>query len=939
MGKALEGAALLAGAVGMGVAAFMDPALVASPLFDKIWASLIISGVSMEAAAIAGALTSNRGQNITTRQAASYRQIIYGQQRVGGVTIFRSTTGGSHSQYNYVIVLAGHEIDSIQNLYLDGRQVHWVVGSGGNSTRNGVNFGGNADSGTYTGPNGVQYNFGSGNGYAAQVYCEARYGDQSPGDVITGLTANDPAWAPDANGNSPWVGGCAYVYLKVEYNTSQFPGEPEIRFTVNGKNNIYDPRTNSTKFTSNWALVAADIITDPVFGLGDASVNQAQLIAAANVCDEDVEIAIGGVESRYTCNHHYDTSTAPGDALNIVMPAAAGRMSRIGGEWYIWPAYWQGPSFSFGESNLTGSVQWTPYRSFRDLVNRVTGTYTAPTYPWNVTGNLYDANGFYNGQIQNNFPFAWQSTNFPMYAADVLHGYASDEYLAQDGGKQLPRELNLNTVISLAQAQRVAKINLLRNRQQGSGLLRLNLTAFQMQPCDTFLFSYGENGWVDKTLEVETVKFQISTGDDQEPPSIRAEFNVIETAASVYDWDVSEELSVYDVPIMAQGQSYTPAAPTNMALSCSAATAVISTTDGTATPRIKVTWDTPQDVAAVNGTIHIQYQVVGASSWIDAGSVSTSVNQAYISGVVSGVTYNVQIQTVRNSGATSPWVSVNGFTAGLTLSSQTSVGIGIGSLVADGYSSGNAGIVCTPFTALIGQLSLSIFTSGEVTLLVDGTLGGSGAALAQQTLYYVYYVDPTIAGGNVTPIATTNQRDFLGKNGYFLIDSIVTPYASSGGSGTSSRYYPFSGVDAGSRTTANPTAAYDTNLSTFASISGFASSDTSSGIDPTYGDFLVGGWQTGSSTSASTLVIILAAQIDQLGGGSGGSVVVYTTIGTTSSTLVTLSATTSKTTYTATIPAGVDRSTVGVEVSATPGTPGSQNCSASASLYETYIQI
>jgi hypothetical protein len=26
------------------------------------------------------------------------------------------------------------------------------------------------------------------------VYCEARYGDQLPGDLITGLTANDPTW-------------------------------------------------------------------------------------------------------------------------------------------------------------------------------------------------------------------------------------------------------------------------------------------------------------------------------------------------------------------------------------------------------------------------------------------------------------------------------------------------------------------------------------------------------------------------------------------------------------------------------------------------------------------------------------------------------------------------------------------------------------------------
>ncbi len=52
-------------------------------------------------------LTSNRGMNITTRQSAAYRQIIsMGSSRVGGVEIYRSTTGAQHDQFNYVIVLA-----------------------------------------------------------------------------------------------------------------------------------------------------------------------------------------------------------------------------------------------------------------------------------------------------------------------------------------------------------------------------------------------------------------------------------------------------------------------------------------------------------------------------------------------------------------------------------------------------------------------------------------------------------------------------------------------------------------------------------------------------------------------------------------------------------------------------------------------------------------
>ena len=200
-----------------------------------------------------------------------------------------------------------------------------------------------ADGANHTGPDGIQYNFG-GTGHSG-LYCEARYGDQtdpfgtnspgvatwtgSPTSVIGGLTANDPNWAPDGHGGAPWLGGCCYIYLKIEANSTLFPAPPEIRVTVRGKNNIYDPRTNTTGFTNNWALCCADVLTDSTFGLGDNSVNQAQLIAAANVCDEGVEVAAlstsGTVyESRYCTDWHSDTSTGPGDILSTMIVGAAG---------------------------------------------------------------------------------------------------------------------------------------------------------------------------------------------------------------------------------------------------------------------------------------------------------------------------------------------------------------------------------------------------------------------------------------------------------------------------------------------------------------------------------------------------------------------------------------------------------------------------------------
>jgi hypothetical protein len=927
MGKAVIGAAELVGAVGMGVAAFMDPALVASPWFDKIWASLVIGGISMEAGAIANALTSNRGTNITTRQAASYRQIIYGIQRVGAVEIYRSTTGSHHDQFNYVCVIATHDCWAIENLYLDGRQVFWDVGGSGNTTQNGYNFGGAAAGGDKVGPNGATYNFDT------LVYCEARYGTQLPGDVIGALTANDPTWAA-ASGKSPFVGGCTYVYLKVEYDSSMFPSEPEIRFTVHGKP-IVDPRTGTTEYSSNAALIINDVLTDPEWGLGDSSVNQDQLIAAANICDEQVALAAGGTESRYSCHWHYDTGTALGDILSTLMESMGGKISRIGGQWFIYPAAYYAPSASFGSDYLIDSVDWTT-KGFRDISNRVRGKYTAPNYPYNTAGNLYDSNGWYNGTLQNNFPFAFQPTSYPEYAADTLHGYASDEYLTEDGGVQLPLQKDFIQVLSIAQAQRLAKIALLRNRMQmGSGTLKMSLAAFLLQPMDTFNMTCSQMGWTDKLLEVSSVQF--STEQTADGPLLTVTLGVNETDSSIYDWSIAEELTVYDVPAAPSLQApYTTAPPTDMELISSAATALLQP-DGTVAPRIQVNWTTPLDILVTQ--IQVQYQPVGAANWTDAGSASVDSNYFFISGVISGQQYDVRIRSARGNGATSVWVELDGFTAGLVLSVQTQDGVGKGSLVGEAYPDGTAAIECNPFTALIGQLSLPIFPGGPVTL----------SGLVQQTLYYVYYVDPTYVGGNVTPIATTNQSDYLGKLGYFLIDSIVTPYCSStGGTGTASSYEPSTFSDIGNRTTTTPASAYDGNLSSYATVSGSATSTYAIGHTSNTiatGVCMWSGFSAVVASAAMTLTVVCTTVTRQTGTSPVGSVGVSASIGGSSTTTpLTPASDTPATTYTLAIPSGTNLSTISVYVAAVPGVGGASSATPSASsyvaaeVYEIYIQ-
>lgn len=1035
MSKAIAGAAMIAADLAIGVTLFLDPALLAvlAPLgaagvqaLNGVIMGLFVGGVSMEAGALAQALTSNRGQNITTRQAAALRQIVYGQQRIGGIAVYESATGtggsGGNYLYNQVIPVASHEIDAFINLYLDGRQVYWsqtpnpngyhanigcgtvsnppttsvtisggvitgiaatggsgfanikpqdgyrvrIYDSGGGSgavawaTNSGtvlspvwtiaVDDGGSgytsatiADvQGAYTfggtaaadqqdsslpgyglgygiGPGGPHYDF------AGKVYAEVRFGDQPAGDHMASLVRNDSNWPTTARGAD-----VAYIYLNTGYSTTLFPSPPEIRLTINGKNNIFDPRTSTYGFSSNWALQVADVITDPVWGLGDNTVNQAQLIAAANVCDELVETSQGD-ETRYAQHIHYDTSTAPGDALQMMMPAAKGRLSRVGGEWYIYPRYWQGASFNFDDSTLVGDLSWTPYRSFRDLINCVNGNYIAPSCPYNVAqlpGQTYDANGWYYGTTSNNWPFAWQPTNFPQYAQDVLHGYAANEWLTQDGGIVLPKELTLRGVISIVQAQRLAKLELLVNRQQGMGTFPMSVLAWQMQPLDVMQFSFSAMGWADKYLEVDKIQLSVEPQQDENGNdgayAIACSVSVVETDPSVYEWSMTEELTPYDVPANPGQIPSTPAAPTSLTVISNAGTA-LEQPDGSVLPRALLEWTAPQDISVTE--IQTQYQLSGATSWLDSGTVDVNLFEAVSPALIAGSTYNFRVRSVRPSGTTSAWLEVDGLVASITLSAIVTTGFGVappGTLVAWALSTGTANIIVNPFTATYGSLSASCLPAGPYTI----------TGLSQSQFYWVYYVDPTFAGGAITPIATTNQADYLNKVGYFLIGSIVTPvYAP--------RYAPSTYITGGTASVTNPTYAYDNNLSTCAYLPSVWYTVTTPG--PTYTYDSVGssctwsGFPSVTTSSATTLNIIASATTS--GTVPAMSAVISASVSGSPTTLATLTTGAAETPYTLSIPSGTNLSTVSVTISSsiTAGTsPGTG--SAVVQAYEIYIQ-
>jgi hypothetical protein len=206
-------------------------------------------------------------------------------------------------------------------------------------------------------------------------------------------------------------------------------------------------------------------------------------------------------------------------------------------------------------------------------------------------------------------------------AQDARHGYSVDPWLTADQGIERVMSLEHKCVISLATAQRLAKIVLLRNRLgAGSTTITMGLSAYQAIPCDVIQLNFAPRGWVNQLFEITGVQFRPDYADDG-PPRLVVDLTIQETDPAIYEWQpapvggspINDELDINDTPTGQMTQySYQVQAPTNVAVTDSISTAV-TTPDGVTRPRLSVSW-TPATDAYVT-QYQKQIQLVGSPTW------------------------------------------------------------------------------------------------------------------------------------------------------------------------------------------------------------------------------------------------------------------------------------------------------------------------------------
>lgn len=405
-------------------------------------------------------------QEVMVRSPVAPRDIVIGLRRKTGVVLFAKTAGTNNEYLDYVIALAGHQVDAITDVWFDDVKIA------------------DADINSSTGV------ISGSSKYAGKALI-FKYLGTSTQAASTLLDTTYSEWGSDHK-----LKGVAYLHVRFTFDPAVYQsGPPQNIFAMVKGARLYDPRLDSTNggtgshryddattwaWSQNSALAAAFYITggsrtfdvatptaDLGFGADPTRIDWPSVIAAANVCDETVDPVIYSdtTQVRYLCDGVLSTGAALADNLDDILSSMAGHVVRSNGLYRVFAGDYETPAIALTEADIIGSLQVTTRSSRAEMYNAVKGTYFSSA--------------------------VWQQTEF--------RSRENSTYATADGGQKW-RDIDLPMTVNGYRAQRIAEMILNQSRNQIVAVGDFALTAFQVGLWDTLTLSIAELGWTTKVF-------------------------------------------------------------------------------------------------------------------------------------------------------------------------------------------------------------------------------------------------------------------------------------------------------------------------------------------------------------------------------------------------------------------------------------------------------
>jgi hypothetical protein len=582
----------------------------------------------------------------TVSSAVAPRDLVLGRVRKAGTVFYRNTTGANSQDLYLAIALAGHELDAIEQIYLNDVPVTLdgagqvtsapyyststltASGTGSLTPPGGLPasyVAGSLSSGTYAGGGDADISY---QGWSYQYTTSSSAVQITAYLGAAGQTA-DPAL--QAAFPADWtaantVAGVAYLVVKLSYSETAFPsGVPNVSAVVRGAR-VYDPRSGSTAWSQNPALLLRHVYSHPRFGKASVkSGEDTRLIAAANACDAATVYTVAGVaqpsRALYTAALVAPFGTAPRSLFDDLAQAMGGSWAFGNGELFVKAGSYSAPVMALTDADLA-------------VIQRHGASETQR--PISISVHKERANKF-NAVKPTIYDPAQD------YKQSALTTLSSAALLARDG-VELVQAVTMPAVNYAPQALHVAGILMRDARDPLVVELPFKLRVYPVELFDTVSLTLARYGWSAKTFMVLGRAWAADGSITLTLKETTAAIVTMDAGFSAQGFASNTNLgNVWQVD---------PPAP----LTLSSGTAeLLRQNDGTVVSRLRISWPQISNQAVrLDGRIELQYRDATSTGPWASLLVNGDETQVVTSEVLDGASYLVRARA-RTSLAVGDW--------------------------------------------------------------------------------------------------------------------------------------------------------------------------------------------------------------------------------------------------------------------------------------------
>ena len=531
--------------------------------------------------------------------------IVYGERKVGGTRVFVETSGSDNEFLYIALVLCEGEIESVDKIYIDDKEVTWS-GALADDTLRTV---GSSDG-----------NFYKDSASLISVKCHYGTDSQAQCDLLGTLTN----WTTNHR-----LRGLAYISLKIKWNQDAFAGLPTVQALIKGKkvvaynsSSVAQPAAHSNN--PAWCLL--DYLTNERYGKGIpiANIDIPSFYTASGVCDTDVTAYGSTTIDVLDCNAVIDTSKKVLDNVRELAKGARSFLPFTGGKYKMIVETTGSASITLTEDDIIGGYTLAS-ESKSNKHNRVIVSYINPARNWQVD------------EVQ------WPELDDSGYASADQHATMK----TADGGFLLEGRYDFTTITSPYQALELAEVICRRSRDSKGLQLTVGFDAYDLAIGDIVNVTLSSLGYSSKPHRVIGITFR---------EDYLMDLNLVIHQDAHYTWATTTQVPA--PPSTNLPNPYSLTAPASVTLTDE----MIEYSDGVVLTRLNI-------LVGVSTDKFVQYYQVEAKQSTESDykilGKGTQLNYEMLN-VVDGAIYNVRVKSINALGVSSTYTYANRTVIGAT---------------------------------------------------------------------------------------------------------------------------------------------------------------------------------------------------------------------------------------------------------------------------------